>query len=186
MHRSWNPTSRMNTRLPPRLWLDAPILLAPASGKAESGKNMHLLCGSNGQSLVEFALVVPLLLLLLIGAIEIGRAAYYSIAVTNAARSAVQYGAQSPVFAADNNGIKQAALDDAPMLNLADITLSNHYECPDGSAAPSPPGPTDCGGGRFIPYLKVNTQMQLALLVGFPGLPQSFSLKGEAIMRIGQ
>ena len=164
--------------------MDAPILLAPASGKAESGKNMHLLCGSNGQSLVEFALVLPLLLLLLIGAIEIGRAAFYSIAVTNAARSAVQYGAQSPVTANDNTGIKQAALNDAPMLSPADITMSKHCECPDGSAAPNCQA-TDCSDGRFIPYLQVNTQMQLTPLVGFPGLPPTFSLNGEAIMRIG-
>src|SRR3990170_8272168 len=184
MHRSWNPTSRMNTRLPPRLWMDAPILLAPASGKAESGKDMHLLCGSNGQSLVEFALVVPLLLLLLFGAIEIGRAAYYAIAVSNAARSAVQYGAQSPETAARDNDIKQAALGDAPFLNPDNVTIDNHiYECPDGSAtSSSPPALTDCGGGRYISYLRVNTQMDLTPLIGFTGLPASFSLKGEAFM----
>ena len=147
---------------------------------------MHLLCGSNGQSLVEFALVVPLMLLLLMGAIEIGRAAYFAIAVSNAARSAVQYGAQSPVTASDNPGIQQAALDDAPMLSPDNVTINNQiYECPDGSAASTPPLPTDCGGGRFVSYLKVNTQLQLMALVGFPGFPPSFSLNGEAIMRIG-
>ena len=190
MHRSWNKTSRMNTKLPPRLWLDASILLAPASKEAGAKKNVHLLCDSNGQSLVEFALVVPLLLLLLLGAIEIGRVAYYAIAVSNAARSAVQYGAQTPTTAGNIDNIVQAALDDARYLSPDNVTIDNKlFKCPDADiSALSNTPPTDCGadGTRYLSYLKVNTQMQLAPLIGFPGIPASFSLKGEAFMRIGQ
>ena len=51
-------------------------------------RNAH---GQRGVALVEFALVVPLLALLLVGIIEIGRFAYFSIAVANAARAGVQY-----------------------------------------------------------------------------------------------
>jgi hypothetical protein len=185
VHPSRDPTSRRNSKPPPRLWLHAPILLSKASGKAGSGRNPHLRCASHGQSLVEFALVVPLLLLLLIGAVEIGRAAYFSIAVTNAARAAVQYGAQSPVTAADDIGIKQHALNDAPMLSPSDVTWSNYCQCPNGNPAPNC-FPTDCSGGRFISYLQVNTQMQLTPLIGFPGLPASFPLRGQAIMEIGK
>jgi hypothetical protein len=134
---------------------------------------------------VEFALVVPLLLLLLIGAVEIGRAAYYAIVVVNAARSAVQYGAQNHTTAADNVGIKQAAQNDAPVLSSDNVTISSYCECPDGSPAPNC-AVTDCPlDNRFIPYLKVNTQTQIIPLVGFPGLPPSFSFTGEAFMRIG-
>ena len=185
MHRSRNRTARTNIGFPHQLRLDEPILRAPASGEAGASKNGHPLCGSNGQSLVEFALVVPLLLLLLIGAVEIGRAAYYAIVVVNAARSAVQYGAQNHTTAADNAGIQQAALNDAPVLSSDNVTISSYCECPDGNLAPNCMV-TDCPvDDRFIPYLKVNTQMQIMPLVGFPGLPPSFSFTGEAIMRIG-
>lgn len=169
MHRSSNRTSRTSIRF------------------AGSRRNRHLLIGSNGQSLVEIALVAPLLLLLLIGAVEIGRAAYYSIATVNAARAAVQYGAQNHATAADNTGIKQAALNDAPpnMLSPDNVTISSYCECPDGTAAPNCLE-TDCPvDNRFVPYLKVNTQMQLIPLINFPGLPPSFSCSGEAVMRIG-
>jgi hypothetical protein len=166
--------------------LDEPILRASASGEAGGRKNGHPTCGSNGQSLVEFALVVPLLLLLVLGAVEIGRAAYYAIAVVNAARSGVQYGAQNHTTAGDNVGIQQAAVNDFPMLSLDNVTIDTSYcECPDGSVAPNCEQ-TDCPvDNRFIPYLKVNTQMQIMSLVGFPGLPPSVSITGEAIMRIG-
>lgn len=185
MHRSRNRTSRTNIGFPPRTRLNEPIRHASAPGEAGAGKNRLLLCGSNGQSLVEIALVVPLLLLLLFGAVEIGRAAYYAIAVVNAARSAVQYGAQNHATAADDVGIQQAALNDAPMLSPDNVTISSYCECPNGNLAPNCVE-TDCPvDDRFIPYLKVNTQFQIMPLVGFPGLPPSFSFNGEAIMRIG-
>jgi len=176
----------METRLPPRLLLDAPILHAPASGKAESRKNVHILSGSQGQSLVEFALVLPILLILLVGAIEIGRAAYFSIQVTNASYAAVEYGAQTPATAGDTNGIIQSALNEAPMLSPDNVTKSIYYECPNGSATSPAAAATDCAGagGRFFSYLEVNTQMDLTPLFGFPGFPAVFSLKGNASERI--
>lgn len=167
MHRSSNRTSRTNIRF------------------AGTRRNRHLLFGSNGQSLVEIALVAPLLLLMLVGAVEIGRAAYYNIVTVNAARAAVQYGARNHATAADNTGIRQAALDDAPMLSPDNVTISSFCECPDGTAAPNCLE-TDCPvDNRFVPYLKVNTQMQIMPLINFPGLPPSFSCSGEAVMRIG-
>ena len=49
-----------------------------------------------GQSLVEFALVLPLLLMLVIGAMDIGRMFYYKVALTNAAREGANYLAYHP------------------------------------------------------------------------------------------
>jgi len=51
------------------------------------------------------ALLLPLLLLLLVGTIEIGRFAYYAILVANSARAGAQYGSQSLVTSADTTGI---------------------------------------------------------------------------------
>lgn len=44
-----------------------------------------------GQDLVEFALVLPLLLLFLFGALDLGRAFFSYIAITNAAREGARY-----------------------------------------------------------------------------------------------
>ncbi len=46
-----------------------------------------------GQALVEFALVVPIFLLLLFGLIDVGRYVYVSNAFNQAAREAARYGA---------------------------------------------------------------------------------------------
>jgi cell division septation protein DedD len=57
-----------------------------------------------GQSLIEFALVFPLLLLLLGGAIDLGRAFFTGVAVENAAKEGALFGATSPACDADRAG----------------------------------------------------------------------------------
>ena len=44
-----------------------------------------------GQSLVELALALPLVLILLLGMVDVGRAYIYSTAITNAAREGAYY-----------------------------------------------------------------------------------------------
>jgi Flp pilus assembly protein TadG len=45
---------------------------------------------SRGQSLVEFALVIPIFLLVLMGIFDLGRAVYYSSTINNAAKEAAR------------------------------------------------------------------------------------------------
>ena len=53
------------------------------------GNNMQLIRKNNGsergQTLLEFALVLPFLMVLGVGVVDVGRAIYYTIAVNNAA-----------------------------------------------------------------------------------------------------
>lgn len=50
----------------------------------------------NGQSLVEFALVLPLLLVMVAGAVDLGRMFYSYVTIESAAREAAFYGASDP------------------------------------------------------------------------------------------
>ncbi|MGH2471847.1 MAG: TadE/TadG family type IV pilus assembly protein [Candidatus Limnocylindria bacterium] len=54
-----------------------------------------------GQSLVEFALALPVLLLLLLGLADLGRAFYYTSAIANAARVGAEYAARATVNSPD-------------------------------------------------------------------------------------
>ena len=58
---------------------------------------------SRGQSVVEFALVLPILLLLLAATIDFGRLFYLYVAVNNAAKEGALYGARSPLCDDDSN-----------------------------------------------------------------------------------
>ena len=59
---------------------------------------------SNGQSLAEFALTLPLLLLVIMGIFDLGRGIFYYSVINNAAREGARFGA---VYC-DSPGIKNA------------------------------------------------------------------------------
>lgn len=65
----------------------------PSFRRRLAGKRRTL----RGQSLVEFALVAPLLLLLFAGAADFGRAFYAYVAVENAAKEGALFGSRSPL-----------------------------------------------------------------------------------------
>lgn len=52
---------------------------------------------SRGQSVAEFAVVLPIMLLILAGAVDLGRAFYAYVAVENAAKEGALYGARHPM-----------------------------------------------------------------------------------------
>ena len=77
----------------------------------------------NGQSLVEMALLLPVLLLLSVAAIDFGRGVYYYSAIYNAAREGARYGIIHPD---DIAGIQNKAIDMAVGVNLdtSDVTVT--------------------------------------------------------------
>src|SRR5271156_3107751 len=83
--------------------------------------------GESGQTILEVALLTPVLLLLAVGIIEIGRYSYYSILVSNAARAGAQYGAQSLATALDTAGLTTAAKNDAQ--GIAGLTITAAQVC---------------------------------------------------------
>lgn len=69
----------------------------------------------SGSAIVETALVSILVLIpLLLGAIDFGRAFYVSIEVANAARTAVQYASQSEAQLQDTTNVVAVAKTEAP------------------------------------------------------------------------
>ena len=61
-----------------------------------------------GQELVEFAAVLPLLILILFGVLDLGRVFHAAVVVANAAREGARYGTFYPDQAGDIIGVVQA------------------------------------------------------------------------------
>ncbi|HEY8765645.1 MAG TPA: TadE/TadG family type IV pilus assembly protein [Dehalococcoidia bacterium] len=77
--------------------------------------------GERGQSMVEFALIVPLFLLLMFAIVDFGMGFYSWITVTNAAREGARIGA----VGADSATITQKVKDTVgPSLNNSNLTIS--------------------------------------------------------------
>ena len=139
----------------------------------------------NGQTLLEVALLTPLLLLLLVGIFEVGRFAYYSIEVSNAARAAVQYGAQSLADAKDTPKISLAATNDSP--DLSGLTVNSTVLCA-CSESPSSYVPCPALGctGHPVVFIQVDTNATITPFFHYPGFPTTFPVNGHAMMRVAQ
>jgi Flp pilus assembly protein TadG len=144
----------------------------------------RILTEEKGQSLFEFAILTPVVLILLIGAIEIGRLAYLSILVNNAAHAGVQYGAQNLATAADNTGMQNAAMNDGQNIAGLTATATHFCSCADGSSSSCQP--SDCTGSHRLVYVQVNTTGQFQSLFSYPGFPSSYTVNGLAVMRVAQ
>jgi Flp pilus assembly protein TadG len=134
----------------------------------------------SGSSLLEFAIVLPVLLVLLIGLIDLGRAAYFGILTANAARAGAQYGAQSIYTSTDTTGMSSAAIADAPGIGLTAVgsTLCSI----NGGALTT--CPSNINGQTVVYYVKVHASGTFASLVRYPGLPPQISISGDSVVRV--
>lgn len=90
--------------------------------------------GYKGQAILEFAIVLPILMLILVGVLEVGRYMFIYSAATNASRNASRYA--SAVGRADNGltkfnyceGIKQTALTSAYLVDRNTIGVTIYYD----------------------------------------------------------
>ena len=145
-----------------------------------------------GQSLIEVALMLPFILLLLLGVIEIGRYAYISILVGNAARAGASYGVQSVVRSADTAGISNAAHNDFQNngQNAAGLAVSSSTSCGcDGSGTVAPfsctgNGAGVCASGHWTVTLTVTASGTFSSLFNYPGIASSITVTKVSTMRV--
>lgn len=89
--------------------------LRTASGGTVRGK------GERGEGLVELAVILPVLLLILLAILDLGRAVYAYHVVANCAREGARFGKVSPNNTADIIAVVQNA---AVGLDSSDITVT--------------------------------------------------------------
>src|SRR5271167_511506 len=86
---------------------------------------------ARGQSYVELAFALPVLVIILVVAADFGRLFYTYVGVINAARAGAQYGSNSVITAADATGMSAAAKQDG--VNVANLTVTAS-QCTCGTA----------------------------------------------------
>jgi Flp pilus assembly protein TadG len=151
----------------------------------------------SGQSLVEVALLTPILLAVLVGGIELGRYAYLSILVGNAARAGAAYGAQSLPQSVDTSDIQTAADNDfqnnGQNINKLTVTSTTSCGCDSGgtttSASCNPkanPTAGTCAAGHWIVMVSVTASGTFNSLFSYPGIPNSITVSRTSTIRVEQ
>ena len=162
-----------------------------ANGTQARNRWMRRLRGGDaGQSLVEAALTLPLLVAILVGGAELAWLAYAAIEVSNAAKAGVAYGAQNVNTAAcaDVTGIQNAAaLDASDITSTLTTTPTITGVCSSGTACTGTGNTcknTDCPSPDHIEtILTVKTSATVSPLIKISGLPTSYTLHGQAVQK---
>ncbi|HUB29056.1 MAG TPA: TadE/TadG family type IV pilus assembly protein [Terracidiphilus sp.] len=131
----------------------------------------------HGQAMIETALSSLLLMLLLLGAVELGMVAYAAIEVANSAKAAAQYAAMNggawTRTGLDTTGMLNAAQADAGnMVSNISFTTAPGYTCSctgGGAANCASSPPTGCVGSHLLVTITVQTQANYRPLIQIPG-----------------
>ena len=146
----------------------------------------ELLCGESGGSLVEMALLLPVFVVLLLGAVDFGRAFYLANELAGAARAGATYGSRNPT---DTLGMATVAVDDAADVPGASAgTPTYQCECANGSnlisgSACAVAPPTCTGGLNWVYKVTVTVTGTYTPLLPWPGIPSPMNLSTTASMR---
>jgi Flp pilus assembly protein TadG len=113
-----------------------------------------------GQSLVELALALPVLLLILLGLADFGRAFYYTTTIANAARAGAEYAAINAGVGANTTTISYKVCNETGF-----VAYSSTATCPGMTVAVSPSPPV-AGGPDVTVTVTYNFELISSYLVG--------------------
>ena len=133
---------------------------------------------NRAQAMVEFAIVLPILLLVVYGLIETGRLIFVVASVNNATRQAVRYGSTSGV---GDNGVPRykdcvgirAAAEKSDFLNaFQDSNITISY---DDGVSPSPTPLGNCNGSSYSgATLETDDRVKVAIDANFNAIFPGF------------
>lgn len=135
-----------------------------------------------GSSLIEMAFIMPLLLLILFGVVDFGRAYYLAIEVAGASRAGAVYGSQYPT---DITGMANATNLNAPDVPGINGTATWGCECSDGSNKVARCSSIPSCSTNIVYYVTATASAPYSPLFPWPGIPASIPLSNSATMRSG-
>jgi Flp pilus assembly protein TadG len=136
--------------------------------------------GRRAIATVEFALVAPLLLLLLAGILDFAMLLRTATCAAYAARAGVEYGSSSSTTSSNYTGMQTAALNAAPGVTGMTATATRSCQCSGGSAV-SCSG--SCTSGKMLIYVQVTTRVTAPTVFNYSGLTFPSLVTYQASMR---
>jgi Flp pilus assembly protein TadG len=139
---------------------------------------------ASGASLTEFALVSPLVFLLLFGLIDVGRFLWGGMVVGNAARAGALYGAQDNTHANDVAGIRAAVLADAAQISPT-VSPSPYCACDSATGTAVTCTGTPCAASDTKDlFISVTASYDFKPLIKWPGLPASLTVSKTNVEQV--
>ena len=134
-----------------------------------------------GIATVEFALMSPLLMLLLAGVLDFGMLLRTATCTASAARAGIEYGSRTASASLDYAGMQNAALAAVPGVAGMTATAARSCQCSGGSAV-SCTG--SCANGKMMIYVQVTAKAAAHTIFNYSRLPYSNMTSSSASMRV--
>jgi Flp pilus assembly protein TadG len=129
---------------------------------------------------VELAVVFPVLLLLIIGVADYGRAFYTAITVSNAARAGAEYGARETSSINDTASMNAFAQVDGNDAGTLKLDAKNYCQC----AAVTHACNSACPGGAAPDvFIEVTATKSMSTFFKYPGLSDTITISRKATFR---
>ena len=143
-----------------------------------------------GAALVELAVALPLLAVIMVGAIDFGRAFRTAMVVTNAARAGALYGQHSQPNAGSPTGMRDAAnavliangLGNSPLPLFSETCFCANAAGTFGAAVLC--NSTCASGQHIVATVTVTATRTFSMSSPFPGLPATVTITRGATARV--
>lgn len=159
-----------------------------------TGKRSKRQTRQQGNAVVELGLMLPLILLLTLGATDFGRLFYSAVTVVGSSTAGAFFGAHSNVHSVDSAGMQGLASSSATDLESVTVNGAQYCDCPDSPAS----GPDDTArtvdctnavctvSGYGIPRLFVRMQVtqNFQTFTPYPWLPSTTSITRNTYLRV--
>lgn len=133
-----------------------------------------------GASAVEFAVVLPVLLLIVLGCVDFGRFAYYYVTVTNAGRAGGQYAMMTPCNFSDATAVGN-------WKNQIQATARNEFANQSGTDAAKLAVAATVYSDEGSGLRRVQVQTSYAsfqTLMSWPAIPSTTTLRASVVVRM--
>lgn len=149
-------------------------LVAFASGRRD---------GINGNAGVEFGIIAPGLIFMMIGTADLGIGIYRKMQVQNAAQAGANYAAARG-FSTD--AVTAAVVKATTFSGVEALPAPNKFcGCPSSTGVASADCETSCPNGSAMgTYVSVSAKGTYNTLLPYPLIPSNFPLTAQAIVRI--
>lgn len=135
--------------------------------------------------MLELALCIPLLALMLLGAMDFSRAFYQSITLASGARAGAAYGVSTGTAAADSAGIQTRVLADTADLTGVTVASTQSCSCSDEDTTGASCTTTTCPNGSGVRmFLRVTASKTFTPALSYVGMPGAIPLAQSVIFRI--
>jgi len=132
---------------------------------------------------LELALATPMLVLLMTGGFDFGRAIYEQHRLTAASEAGIQYATASVSNLANSSGIIAAARADAADTTNSLTVTAGSCTCPTGATLCA--ATTTCTGSTVTgSYEKVTVSESYSTIMSYPFVSNPFTLTAQSMVRV--